>query len=443
MSGFFTIGTSHRYAPVETREGVAFAEDEIVEVLRRLAEEECREVAILSTCNRTEIYVVPKKMTTTPEGMLAWLVEDRGIDPVAEHFFALTDMRAARHLMEVASGIDSQVTGDIQIIGQVRNGYQTAREAGTLGPVLTRLFETALRAGKRVKTETDLFAGAVSISYVAVELARKIFYPLEDQRTLVLGAGDTGELTAVSLHGRGVKDIVVANRTEGRAERLVEKLRFGRTMRWEDVGEELHTFDIVIVATGARDYVLDVDQVRKAAHRRSADQMLIVDLAMPRNVDPRVSEIPNVFCKDLNDLNGVIAANVERRREEVPRAEAIIDEELEEFAAWHRMAPVRPVIADLRRRAGSIAHEMLEQNRRRFSEEDFANVEKLVDAVVRKIIAMPMSRLLEAREDPEAALRHAEQVRNLFGLAPDDGDDGNNDDDDEGRTRSPSEPDES
>ncbi len=416
MSSFFVIGTSHRYAPVETRERVAFAADELADVLRSLAAGECAEVAILSTCNRTEVYAVPKHSGFTPSAALAWLTADRSIDHVEDHFFQLTDLRAARHLMEVASGIDSQVTGDIQIIGQVKDAYRTAREAGTLGPVLTRLFETALRAGKRVKTETELFTGAVSISYVAVELARKIFYPLESQRTLVIGAGDTGELTAISLQGRGVREIVLANRTEQRGRELIEKLGFGRTLGWEAIGEELHRFDIVIVATGAREYVLDFETVRRAAGERANSQMLIVDLAMPRNVDPAVSTIPNVFCKDLNDLNSVIASNVERRREEVPQAEAIIDEELDEFAAWHRMAPVRPVIADLRRHATSIAREMLEQNRRRFSEEDFANVEKLVDSVVRKIIALPMSRLLEAREDPEAALRHAEQVRNLFGL---------------------------
>jgi len=423
VSSFFTIGTSHRYAPVEMRERVAFAADELADVLRALAAGDCREVAILSTCNRTELYAVPEHPDFTPARALAWLTADRRIEQVEDHFFQLTDLRAARHLMEVASGIDSQVTGDIQIIGQVKNAYQTAREAGTLGPVLTRLFETALRAGKRVKTETGLFTGAVSISYVAVELARKIFYPLESQRTLVIGAGDTGELTAISLHGRGVKDIAIANRTEERGRELIERLGFGRILRWEEIAGELHRFDIVIVATGARDYVLDFETVHRAASERGNDQMLIVDLAMPRNVDPAVTTIPNVFCKDLNDLNSVIASNVERRREEVPQAEAIIDEELEEFAAWHRMAPIRPVIADLRRHAATIAREMLEQNRRRFSEEDFTNVEKLVDSVVRKIIALPMSRLLEARDDPEAALRHAEQVRNLFGLGADAGKD--------------------
>ena len=415
MSQIFAIGTSHKHAPVEFRERVAFAEEELPEALAELEAEFAKEIAILSTCNRTELYLVPKN-EATPAKVLNWLANNRDIELEPKQFFSLSAHSAARHLMEVAAGIDSQVIGDIQIIGQVKEAYQRAKEHNSLGPMLTRLFETALRSGKRVKTETDLFVGAVSISYVAVELARKIFYPLEGQRALVVGAGNTGELTAVSLHGRGVQEISVANRTASHGEQLIQRLGFGKLLRWEEMTEKLGDYDIVIVATGSRDYVLDYEMVKKAAAGRSGHQMLIVDLAVPRNVDPRVSEIPNVFCKDLNDLNGVIESNVEKRREEIPKADAIITEELEEFAAWHRMAPVRPVIADLQRRAESIAREMLDSNRGRFSENDFKNIEKLVGSVVKKIIGLPMSHLLNAREDPETAMQRAEHVRDLFGL---------------------------
>ncbi|MGE3802951.1 MAG: glutamyl-tRNA reductase [Candidatus Kapaibacterium sp.] len=380
MSQFFAIGTSHKQASVELREQIAFAEDEIPDILAELREWFAREVVILSTCNRTELYIVPNE-GITPENLLTWLGENRKVKIETSQFFNIHSNSAARHLMEVAAGIDSQVIGDIQIIGQVKDAYRRAKEGKSLGPVLTRLFETALRAGKRVKTETELFTGAVSISYVAVELARKIFYPLGDQRTLVVGAGETGELTAISLRGRGVRQISLANRTEERGKELINKLGFGELLPWERLHSELHNFDIVIVATGARDYVIDYESLRKAAAQRSGNQMLIVDLAIPRNVDPRASEIPNVFCKDLNDLNSVIATNVERRREEIPKAEEIISEELEEFSAWHRMAPIRPVIADLRRRAESIAEQMLQENRSRFTEEEFSNGEKLGGSV--------------------------------------------------------------
>ncbi len=417
MSYFFTIGTSHRHASVELRERIAFAEEELTEVLNDLVNDgPCREAVILSTCNRTELTLLPSTPDFTPERALAWLAERRNIVIDDDHFFHLEEISAARHLMEVASGIDSQVVGDIQIIGQVKNAYLKARESGTLGPVLTRLFETALRTGKRVKTETEIFTGAVSISYVAVELARKIFYPLDEQRALVIGAGETGELTAISLYGRGVREIAIANRTAERGAELIERLGFGTPLPWEELGDRLQEYDIVIVATGARDYILDYEMVARAAAERSRRQMLIVDLAIPRNVDPQTSEIPNVFCKDLNDLNSVIAGNVERRREDVPKAEEIINEELKEFTNWHRMAPVRPVIAELRRRASGIAEEMLRQNRRRFDDDTFQNVEKLVDSVVRKILALPMSRLLDPDEDAATALRRAAHVRELFGL---------------------------
>ncbi len=416
MSQIFAIGTSHKHAPVKVRERVAFAEEELPEALAELQESFAKEAAILSTCNRTELYVVPKRSEVTPDKLMGWLSDNRDVELGQNQFFSLSAHSAARHLMEVAAGIDSQVIGDIQIIGQVKEAYQRAKENSSLGPMLTRLFETALRSGKRVKTETNLFTGAVSVSYVAVELARKIFYPLESQHALVVGAGNTGELTAVSLYGRGVRGVSVTNRTALRAEELIGRLRFGKLLQWESMIEQLHRYDIVIVATGSRDYVLSYEAVEKAAAARSGHQMLIVDLSVPRNVDPRVSEIPNVFCKDLNDLNSVIETNVEKRREEIPKAEAIITKELEEFAAWHRVAPVRPVIADLQQHAESIAHEMLEANRGRFSEDDFKNIEKLVGSVVKKIIGLPMSHLLNAREDPETAIRRAEHVRDLFGL---------------------------
>lgn len=416
MSDLFVIGTSHKYAPVDVRARVAFADEELPEALDSLCRDLAGEAAILSTCNRTELYVVPKAEEIGPEDVRLWLANFKDVRSDAGHFFALHGGPAVHHLMEVAAGIDSQVIGDIQIIGQVKEAYRVAMEQGMLGKILTRLFETALRAGKRVKTETELFTGAVSISYVAVELARKIFYPLEDQKTLVVGAGETGELTIGSLRGRGVREITVTNRTESRGRELIDRLGFGDWLPMERMADELHRFDIVIVATGARDYVLGYDDVRRAAERRSGNTMLIVDLSVPRNVDPRVSAIDNVFCKDLNDLTSVIEANVERRREEIPKAEGIIAEELDEFLTWQRMLSVTPVIADLRRRAESIADEMLRQNAGRFSEDDFIHVEKLVGSVVKRIIALPMSHLLEAGRDPEGALRKAEYVKELFNL---------------------------
>jgi glutamyl-tRNA reductase len=408
---------------------VALAEDEIPALYEQLRRLGARESLILSTCNRTEVYAAGPEQEFNPDKLFAWLAGYRGISLDRAHFFTLTSLPAARHLMEVAAGIDSQVIGDIQIIGQVKSAYQSAKSAGGLGPVLTRMCETALRAGKRVKTETDLFAGAASVSYVAVELARKIFYPLESQRTLVIGAGETGELTASSLMGRGVDSIFVANRTPGRAAELIGRIGAGSEVEWNDLAERLHEFDIVVVATGAREYVLDYETVRRASERRSGKPMLIVDLAVPRNVDPQVSEVPGVFCKDLNDLNSVIEGNVEKRRASLPDAERIISEELDEFARWHRLTPVRPVIAELRKQVTSIAEEVLAENRNRFDDKAYENVEKLVHSVVKRIIGTPLSHLLSVQDSPEEAETRATRVRELFGLRRNDGESGASDDD--------------
>jgi glutamyl-tRNA reductase len=410
------VGTSHKYSPLEIRERLAFGEEELREALVELRRDVAAEAAIVSTCNRTEIYVVPNDELFEPARLAAWLGRRKHVDLAEAHLFTLHGGSAAQHLLEVASGVDSQVIGDIQIIGQVRDAYQVARESGSVGKMLNRLFSTALHAGKRVKTETELFAGAVSISYVAVELAKKIFYPFGDKKTLVVGAGDTGELTARNLRSQGVRSITITNRTPSRAHELIAQLGFGTAMPFEQLPARLHEFDIVIVSTGASSYVITYEHARAASARRSGEPQLIVDISVPRNVEPRVNTLPNIFCKDLNDLNNVIESNVVRRRSELPRAELIIAEELAKFQSWCNLLPVTPVVAELKRQSDSIARAELEKNRHRFSEAEFQHVEKLVGSVVRKIIGMPLAHLLDEEADRNRIMTKAEYVKLLFNL---------------------------
>jgi len=419
----YAIGTSHRHSPVEVREGVVFAEEEMPNALRSLQEELAAEAVILSTCNRTEIYVVPRNDYFSSDRLKEWLRRWKKTEIPNEHLFAFHSGTAVHHLFEVAAGIDSQVIGDIQIIGQVKQAFRVAQQNGSVGKLLSRLFTTALRTGKRVKSETELFSGAVSVSYVAVELAKKIFYPLQNQRTLVVGAGETGELTARNLRSQGVRDITITNRTEERGRRLIEELGFGHWMPLKDLAPRLHEFDIVIVSAGAPDYLITYKDVRASVSGRSGEPQLIVDISVPRNVDPRVASVSGVFCKDLNDLNNVIQENVERRRSELPRAEAIIADEMAEFAAWCRLLPVTPIIAQLKRQSEQIAQAELEKNRHRFAEAEFAHIEKLVGSVVKKIIGIPMAHLLEAEADREHLMLKAEYVRILFNLDATEADD--------------------
>lgn len=416
MLNIHAIGTSHKHSPVEVRERLAFGEEELPDALRDLQAAIPGESAIISTCNRTELYLRPSAEGINAEQLKDWLRKRKGSDLPDSYFFQLHGSTAVRHLLEVASGVDSQVIGDIQIIGQVKQSYLIAREQGTARKVLTRLFETALRTGKRVKTETDLFAGAVSISYVAIELARKIFYPITNKRTLVIGAGETGEMTVRNLHAQGVRSVTISNRTEQRGLDLIGRLGFGEWMPLPTLNERLHEFDIVIVAAGAPTWLVGYEAARTASQRRSSQTQLYVDISVPRNVDPRVGTIPNVFCKDMNDLNSVIETNVERRRAELPHADAIIAEELAEFNTWCNRLPVTPVIAQLQQQARAIMQTELEKQRGKFSEAEFGNVERLVESVVKRIIGIPMSHLLDAEADPESVLQTAEHLRKLFKL---------------------------
>lgn len=415
MIEIHVIGTSYRFAPVSVRERVAVGDSELAVTLQSLRRDLAEECVILSTCNRTEIYVVARRTDFHTDELFAWLAELKGISIESEHFFCLSGAAAAKHLMEVASGVDSQAIGDVQVLGQVKQAHQASRDAGTLGKVLSRLFTAALHTGKRVKSETGLFLGAASVSFAAVELARKVFHPIANRRALVIGAGSTGKLTAASLYGQGVRDITIVNRTDARALALVARLGHGTQMPFDDLNDRLHEFDIVIVSTGAQEYLITRDMVDSAMSKRS-NMQLIVDISVPRNVDPRVASVNGVFCKDLNDLNDVIETNVALRRAELPRADAIIGEELASFVAWCRTLPVIPVVARLRQCADDIVRSELERNRHRFDDDDYANIEKLVASVVRRIIAVPMGHLLDRKSAIEQTMRTAEIVSMLFNL---------------------------
>lgn len=410
------IGTSHRHAPLETRERLVFNDDELPSALEDLRSSMATEAVIVSTCNRTEIYVVPDDDQPRHEQLRTWLADWKNCPLPDSQSFSLRGLGAARHLFEVASGIDSQVIGDIQIIGQVRQAYEIARKQGATGKLLSRLFTSAIHAGKRVKSETELFTGAVSISYVAVELARKIFYPISEKRTLVIGAGSSGEMAARNLFDQGVRNITITNRTPERGHDLIQRLGFGDWLPLEEMPSRLGSFDIVIVSTGAQTYLVTHDDARNAASQREGEPMLIVDISLPRNVDPGINRISTIFCKDIDDLNGVVESNVERRRAEIPRAEMIIADELEKFSSWTNLLPVTPVIAGLKKRAEEIVRAEIDRNRHRFDPQTLVDVERLVASVVRRLIAMPMSHLLETENGSDHLMRKAEYIRLLFNL---------------------------
>ena len=431
------VGVSHRTAPVEVRERLVFGRAELPAALARLREEgHAEEAALLSTCNRTEVYITVPDMQAGEAAVRALLAERLADSPehAARYLYLHRDRAAVDHVFRVAAGLDSMILGEPQIQGQVKEAYQAAKETTTpagpaVGTVLNRLFQMSLGVGGRVRTETDLGRGAASISSAAVELAKKIFGSLAGRRALVLGAGEMSEVTLECLRGEGVRSCVVANRTFERAAELAQGWG-GRAVHWEQLGEELPSADIVICSTAAPHPVLTRERVRAALPGGVKRPLCIIDIALPRDVDPRVGDEPNVFLYNIDDLQQIVDANLGRREQELPRAEAIIGEETEEFWSWYSGLVVVPTIRDLRARGEALRAEEVEKTLRRLSHlpaEDRAAVEALTRSLLNKLLHTPTVRLREAAGNGRGTTA-LDTVRYLFELDHEPAEEGMHDD---------------
>ena len=416
------VGTSYQRAPVELRELLAYDRDLRRASLERLAAD-CDEAAIVSTCNRTEAYVVGRDAEAAEERIRGELEALSGVDEdeLAPALYTLADQGAALHLFRVAAGLDSLVPGEAQILGQVRDAYGAARDVRSAGPILHRLFRQALRVGKRVRTETAIGENPASVSSAAAELAERVFEELAGRRILLLGAGKTADLTAANLASRGVGEIVVANRSPERAEALARRFG-GRAVGFERVEEELKRADVVVASTGSQAHVLSAEQVERAMRERRGQPIFFIDIAVPRDVDPAVNEIEGCYLFDIDDLERVVAESVAGRREEAVRAETIASTEAEDFRAWQLSLDVVPAIASLRERAEAIRRAELERAERRLgslSPSQRRAVESLTAQIVNKLLHQPTVRMKEAAAS-EGVL-YADAVRHLFDLGEDAG----------------------
>jgi glutamyl-tRNA reductase len=412
------VGTSHHRAPVELREQLFVSAAENAEVVRRLAVADA-EAVVLSTCNRTELYLAHADEEAAQErafGELSALAE-LSESEIAPALYTLVDEAAALHVFRVAAGLDSLIPGEAQILGQVRRAYEVAREAGTAGPVLHRLFRQSLRVGRRVRTETAIGENPASISSAAAELAERVFGSLEGRRILVVGAGKMSDLATVNLISRGVDSVFVANRSVERAERLAS--RFGaRAAGLDAVEEELERADVVVASTGARGYVLSTEQVARAMRKRRGRPIFFVDIAVPRDIEPSVNEIEGCYLYDIDDLERVVEESVAGRREEAVRAEAIVTEEGERFREWQRSLDVVPAIASLRALAESIRETELARAERRLSSLSPTQrraVESLTAQIVNKLLHLPTVRMKEAAAGADGVV-YADAIRHLFAL---------------------------
>jgi glutamyl-tRNA reductase len=414
------LGLSHKTAPVALRERVALQEGQAVDFVRALVNgDPIAEAVAISTCNRTELFVVAGDAVageTAALGALARIGDIRPTELAGSGVYSLRNCDAARHLYRVTSGLESMIVGENEVQGQVRRAYESALGAGTTGPLTNRLFAAALATGKRVRTETALATGPPSLSSVAVELARQVLGDLEDRSVLVLGAGETAELTARPLADRGARPVFVASRRHQRALALAER-HGGRAVGFDRLPAELEAADIVVAATASPHAIVGPEELGVVMEARAGRPLLAIDIAVPRDMDPDCSALPGVTLYDIDDLQAVIARNRSVRKAEARRAEAIIEEEIQRFAKWLGTLDAVPTIAALRRRADEVVEHVLGENAGRWetlSPRDRERVEAVARSVASRLLHEPTLRL--KRNEGDRAHARLQVLRELFAL---------------------------
>ncbi len=424
MSDIVIVGLNHRTAPVEIRERLAFSPESVGNALRRLLEREgVAEGVILSTCNRVEVCVLADEPYKGIAAVKEFLSAHHGI-PMGElngYLYHHDGEEAVKHLFRVSSSLDSMVLGEPQILGQVKDAYGYASEFRTIGPILDKFYSKAFSVAKRVRTETKVASSAVSVSYAAVELARKIFGSLKDKTVMLIGAGEMCELAARHLLSAGVKGIMVTNRTFERAVKLAEEFD-GRPVRFDELLSHLKTADIILSSTGAPHFILKRQDVEEVIRIRKNRPMFFIDMAVPRDIDPDANQIDNVYVYDIDDLNNVIETNLEERQKEALRAEEIVAGEVRGFFRWLEAQQVTPTIVMLRKKFEDVKNAEVAKAVSMLGTEDPKTkkvVEALASSILNKVLHPPIAMLkkdVEGRDLTELVAT----IRELFDL-PEDG----------------------
>jgi len=411
------VGLNHETAPVSVREALAFPKERLVEALERLRQEAgLGEAMILSTCNRVEIY--GRSAEPCGDAVAAFLARyhGRAASEIEAHLYRLEGEAAVRHAFRVAASLDSMVLGEPQILGQVREAYETAEKAGSLGSVLNALRNRSISAARRARSETAIGRNAVSVSHVAVELARKIFGELRDRSVLLVGAGKMSQVAARQMVQSGARASVLGGRTFEKAEQLAAALG-GRAAPFESLRSELVRADIVISGTGAPGVVIGREDVEAAQAARRGRPLFLIDIAVPRDIAADAGRVSGVFLYDLDDIKHVAEANLRERKKEASAAEAILEQEIREFLDWRRSLEVVPVLVELRRRADEIRRAEIDKARRRLgplTPEQESALEAATSAIVNKLLHGPTVHLkqMAGNGQPE----HVGLIRKLFGL---------------------------
>lgn len=418
------MGVNHKTTPVEVRERIALSAgyEEPLAGLKKI--QGLREYYLLSTCNRVEFLLVAEPGAAIEDEIIDFLFGDRvDRDQCRNYLYIYYDQEAVHHLFMVSASLDSMVVGEAQILGQLKEAYRYAAQFGCTGPLLNKMLHKSFSVAKRVRTETAIGSSAVSISYAAVQLAKKIFGNLKDKQVMLVGAGEMAELAAEHLVGQGVDRVVVANRTLARAVDLAKRFN-GKAVSFEELVQQLEHVDIIISSTGATEIILHKEQVKSVMRARMNRPLFFIDIAVPRDLDPGLIDLDNVYLYDIDDLSHVVEINKSERDKEAVKATRIVDEETMKFHRWYSGLSVTPTIQALRMKMDTIGRAELERTMVRMGDMtpgDRKNLEKMVAAITNKILHDP---LMYLKGESCAGRDHSDMkvttVRELFGLVDDD-----------------------
>jgi len=411
------VGLNHKTAPVQLRERVSFSEDARIQAMHDLKDRDgVAECMILSTCNRTEIVAVFSDKGFDPalpgEFLAGWHKID--MDDIAPHLYRRTGPEAVTHLFRVTCGLDSMVIGETQIASQVKDAYSCCVSCRANGPIINKLLHRALEVNKKVRNATRIGEGSLSVSFVACEVAEKIFKDLAETTILLVGAGETGELTARHLRERGALSLFVTNRTAERAEQLAEAIE-GKAVPFERMAEFLANADILISSTASTEPVITTQTVKRALEHRGASPLFLIDLAVPRDIEEEVNDLNNVFLYNIDDLQEIVDKNLARRQAELSKALRVVDEETEKFLLWQKKQAVSPTIREMQELFEGVRVQEMERLRKQLSEEDFQKVETATKCMMKKILQQPILRVKDAATRSDSG-KIIDAIRDLLGL---------------------------
>lgn len=414
-----TVSINHRTAPVELREALHLSPEEISGLIQNVKGQVLNEGLVISTCNRTELYGIPVKPDLSHHDLQSAISNFKTVKEIQPaHFQNFISRSSLQHLFSVASGIDSLLIGDNQIFKQVKDSFQLAEDMQFTGVLMKRVFDAATRVGKRAQNETAISEGAVTVSYAAVQLIEKIFSNLSKKTALVIGTGETGEIAAKHLRDKGIGKLTLTNRTLEKAQKLADELHCG-IIPFAELKNHLKDFDIVISATSSEGFIISKSDVESALKQRHYAPQILMDIALPRDIDPASAKLDSVFYHDIDSLNIIVEQNLTKRKDEIPKVEKIIEEELNNFFNWYNSLEVAPTIKNIRDHFELIRAEEVEKNKNRFSAEDQEKLDVVTKRIINKILHTPtveLKKITEAGISAEEAASRISIIREVFGI---------------------------